>query len=64
MAATENRAYRTLSDRFGSAGRLYAARMTLFWDSQTNMPRTGAWARGEEFGAIDSAQQDLIAAPE
>jgi Zn-dependent M32 family carboxypeptidase len=41
MQANDNRAYRTLSERFGTAGRLQAAKASLFWDSQTNMP-TGA----------------------
>src|SRR5579864_1309275 len=64
MLANDNRAYRTLSERFGTAGRLYAAKITLFWDSQTYMPKGGAWSRGEQFAAIDAARRDLIAAPD
>lgn len=64
VRANENRAYRTLSERFGAAGRLYAAKISLFWDSQTYMPRGGAWSRGEQLAAIDAARQDLIAAPD
>src|SRR5438105_8719079 len=64
MLANDNRAYRILSERFGSAGRLYAAKLTLFWDSQTYMPRGGAWSRGEQLAAIDAARQDLMAAPD
>lgn len=64
MLANDNRAYRTLNERFGTALRLDAAKMTLFWDSQTNMPKGGAWSRGEQIAAIDGARQDLIAAPD
>ena len=64
MRANDNRAYRTLCERFGTAGRLYAAKITLFWDSQTYMPKGGAWARGEQLAAIDAARRDLIAAPD
>lgn len=64
MLANDNRAYRTLSERFGSAGRLYAAKLSLFWDSQTYMPKGAAWSRGEQLAAMDAARQDLIAAPD
>jgi len=57
-------AYRTLSERFATAGRLYAAKISLFWDSQTYLPKGGAWTRGEQLAAIDAARQDLIAAPD
>lgn len=63
MSANAERAYRTLCERFGAAGRLYAAKISLFWDSQTYMPRGGAWTRGEQLAAIDAARRDLIAAP-
>jgi carboxypeptidase Taq len=64
MRDDHNRAYRTLCERFGAAGRLYAAKISLFWDSQTYMPKGGAWARGEQLAAIDAARRDLIAAPD
>src|SRR5487761_706813 len=64
MRANDNRAYGTLCERFGTAGRLYAAKISLFWDSQTYMPKGGAWARGEQLAAIDAARRDLIAAPD
>ncbi len=64
MRANDNRAYRTLCERFGTAGRLYAAKTSLFWDSQTYMPKGGAWARGEQLAAIDATRRDLIAAPD
>jgi carboxypeptidase Taq len=64
MLANDNRAYRTLSERFGSAARLQAAKSTLFWDSQTYMPKSGAWSRGEQIAAIEAACKDLIGAPD
>ena len=44
MPVQGNDAYRTLCERFGAAGRLYGAKISLFWDSMTYMPRGGAWA--------------------
>jgi carboxypeptidase Taq len=64
MSARDNAAYRTLCERFGAAGRLYGAKISLFWDSMTYMPKGGAWARGEQLAAIDAARRDLIAAPD
>lgn len=64
MLVDDRQAYRTLTDRFGNAGRLYAVKLTLFWDSQTYMPKGGAWSRGEQMAAIDAARHDLIAAPD
>src|SRR5882757_9073016 len=64
MPVHDNGAYRTLCERFVAAGRLHGARISLFWDSMTYMPRGGAWARGEQLAAIDAARQDLIAAPD
>ncbi|WP_165191523.1 carboxypeptidase M32 [Caulobacter soli] len=60
----DNRAYATLSERFSTASKLAGARALLFWDSQTNMPAGGAWARGEEMAAIDAVSSDLLAAPD
>ncbi len=62
--ANGKRAYGALNARFGTAGRLAAARALLVWDSQTYMPSGGAWSRGEELAAIDSARKDLIDAPD
>lgn len=64
MPTDDKGAYGTLCERFGAVGRLYAAKISLFWDSQTYMPKGGAWARGEQLAAIDAARRDLIAAPD
>lgn len=64
MPTDGNTAYCTLTERFGSASRLNAAKTTLFWDSHTYMPKGGAWSRGEQLAAIDAARRDLVAAPD
>lgn len=56
----DNRAYRELNDRFQTAGKLAAARNTLFWDSQTHMPAGAGWSRGEQLAAIDVTANRLI----
>jgi len=50
MRANDNPAYRTLCERFGTAGRLYAAKISLFWDSQTYMPQGGRLGSGRAIG--------------
>jgi carboxypeptidase Taq len=62
MHDDHSHAYHALCERFGAAGRLYAAKISLFWDSQTYMPKGGAWSRGEQLAAIDAARRDLMAA--
>lgn len=57
-------AYARLTGRFGAVGRLNAAKMVLWWDSQTYMPPGAAPTRGEQFAAIDDLTFDLLAAPE
>ena len=52
-------AYARVLHRFGLAGRLGAAEAALSWDAQTNMPKGGAWARGEEMAALTEVQADL-----
>lgn len=60
----DNRAYGTLNDRFATANKLNAARMLLFWDSQTYMPKGAAWSRGEQLAALEATSKDLVAAPD
>ncbi|MDT9600840.1 carboxypeptidase M32 [Sphingosinicella rhizophila] len=62
--ANDNRAYRELHERFETAGKLGAARNTLFWDSQTYMPPGAAWSRGEQLAAIDTTCSQLTAGPD
>ena len=64
MIPNDNRAYGVLSERFSTAAKLSAARVLLFWDSQTYMPSGGAWSRGEQMAAIEAVRSDLIATPD
>jgi carboxypeptidase Taq len=52
--------YTRVSRRFQLAGKLAGAEMILNWDAQTNMPRGGAWARGEQMAALTEVSVDLI----
>ena len=53
-------AYARVVHRFAKAGKIDAAKTILNWDAQTNMPRGGAWARGEEMAALTEVAADLI----
>ncbi len=46
--------------RFSLAGKLSAAGAVLDWDAQTQMPKGGAWARGEEMAALTEVSAELI----
>ncbi len=46
--------------RFATAGKLTAAQAMLSWDSQTHMPRAGAWARGQQMAALTEVSAELI----
>ena len=52
--------YARVVHRFATAGKLSAAQMMLNWDAQTNMPRGGAWARGEQMSALTEVSAGLI----
>jgi carboxypeptidase Taq len=52
--------YARVARRFATAGKLSSAQMMLNWDAQTNMPRGGAWARGEQMAALTEVSADLI----
>ena len=52
--------YARVVHRFATAGKLSAATAMLNWDAQTNMPRGGAWARGEQMAALTEVSADLI----
>ncbi len=46
--------------RFSLAAKLEAAGDMLNWDANVNMPKGGAWARGEQMAAITEVSVDLI----
>ncbi|HXQ10043.1 MAG TPA: carboxypeptidase M32 [Caulobacteraceae bacterium] len=58
--APQHDPYTRVSHRFQLAGKLDGARSILGWDAQTNMPRGGAWARGEQMAALTEVSVDLI----
>ena len=52
--------YARVTHRFATAGKLAAAQVMLNWDAQTNMPKGGAWARGEQMSALTEVSAELI----
>jgi len=56
-------AYQRAVRRFSLVSKLTAAGDMLQWDAQTQMPRGGAWARGEQMAALTEVSTDLIVAP-
>jgi carboxypeptidase Taq len=58
--APQHDPYTRVSHRFQLAGKLDGARSILGWDAQTNMPRGGAFARGEQMAALTEVSVDLI----
>ena len=61
---SHNDPYRRVAAKFATACKLDSIRMLIRWDSQTNMPKGGAWARGEQAGALAEVSSDLTATPE
>ncbi len=60
----ENDPYARAAAKFATAAKLDSIRMLLNWDAQTNMPAGGAWARGEQAGALAEVSSDLVGTPE
>ena len=52
--------YLRVVKRFSLAAKLEAAGDMLNWDANVNMPKGGAWARGEQMAAITEVSVDLI----
>jgi carboxypeptidase Taq len=63
MAAPQPDPFTRVVHRFATAGKIGAARAMLSWDAQTNMPRGGAWARGEQMAALTEVTADLVGSP-
>ncbi len=61
--ASQPDAYQRAVRRFSLVSKLTAAGDMLQWDAQTQMPRGGAWARGEQMAALTEVSTDLIVAP-
>ncbi|HXZ67894.1 MAG TPA: carboxypeptidase M32, partial [Alphaproteobacteria bacterium] len=56
----QNDPYRRAAEKFATAAKLESVRMLINWDAQTHMPAGGAWARGEQAGALAEVSGDLI----
>ncbi|MBV9905200.1 MAG: carboxypeptidase M32 [Alphaproteobacteria bacterium] len=56
--------YARAAAKFALAAKLASIEKLLDWDAQTNMPKGGAWARGEQLGALAEVTSDITAAAE
>ncbi|MEI9887510.1 MAG: carboxypeptidase M32 [Rhizomicrobium sp.] len=56
--------YARAAAKFALSAKLASIEALLDWDAQTNMPKDGAWARGEQRGAIAEITSDLTGTPE
>jgi carboxypeptidase Taq len=59
-AASQADPYARAAAKFALSCKLASIENLLMWDAQTNMPRGGAWARGEQVGALAEITSDLI----
>ena len=63
-SATQADPYARAAAKFALSCKLASIEALLDWDAQTNMPKDGAWARGEQRGAIAEVTSDLTGTPE
>ena len=56
--------YARAAEKFSLACKLTSIESLLMWDAQTNMPKGGTWARGEQVGALAEVTSDLTGAKE
>ena len=56
--------YARAAAKFALACKLESIESLLMWDAQTNMPKGGAWARGEQVGALAEVTSDLTGTKE
>jgi carboxypeptidase Taq len=56
--------YLRAAEKFSLACKLASIESLLMWDAQTNMPKGGAWARGEQVGALAEITSDLTGTKE
>src|SRR5512135_1581259 len=62
--AKQSDPYARAADKFSLACKLTSIESLLMWDAQTNMPKGGTWARGEQIGALAEVTSDLTGARE
>lgn len=51
--------YARAAEKFALSCKLASIESLLMWDAQTNMPKGGAWARGEQIAALAEITSDL-----
>ncbi len=56
--------YARAAAKFALSCKLASIEALIDWDAQTNMPKDGAWARGEQVGALAEVTSDLTGTPE
>lgn len=64
MSSTQADPYARAAAKFALSSKLASIEALLMWDAQTNMPKDGAWARGEQVGALAEITSDLIGTAE
>jgi carboxypeptidase Taq len=56
--------YARAAAKFALSCKLESIEALINWDAQTNMPKGGAWARGEQMAALAEVSTDLTGTPE
>ena len=64
MSSIQADPYARAAAKFALACKLASIEALIDWDAQTNMPKGGSWARGEQRGALAEVTSDLTGSPE
>ena len=66
MSSTASQAdpYARAAAKFALSSKLASISSLLNWDAQTNMPKGGTWARGEQIGALAEVTSDITGSAE
>jgi carboxypeptidase Taq len=64
MTAQQADPYARAAAKFALSCKLASIEALIDWDAQTNMPKGGSWARGEQRGALAEVTSDLTGSPE
>ena len=63
-AARQADPYARAAAKFALSCKLASIEALIDWDAQTNMPKGGSWARGEQRGALAEVMSDLTGTAE
>ena len=64
MASAQTDPYSRAAAKFALACKLESIEALIDWDAQTNMPKGGSWARGEQRGALAEIRSGLTGTSE